>query len=82
MGIHPPTVYFPLNVKEAVMVEPTETESKETLDSFIAAMCELADLAESNPESFHDFPSRTPVCRPDEVRAVKEPDLRYSEHID
>lgn len=77
-GIHPPTVYFPLNVKEAMMVEPTETESRETLDNFIDVMFETADLAVSNPEAFKDFPLSMPVCRPDEVRAVKQPDLRFS----
>ncbi|MBI9105420.1 MAG: aminomethyl-transferring glycine dehydrogenase subunit GcvPB [Spirochaetales bacterium] len=76
-GIHPPTVYFPLNVREAIMVEPTETESKETLDNFIEEMIKLADLAESSPKIFHNFPATTPVCRPDEVAAVKNPDLRY-----
>lgn len=76
-GIHPPTVYFPLNVKEAIMIEPTETESKETLDYFAQTMIELARLAENTPEVFHAFPASTPVCRPDEVAAVKQPNLRY-----
>ena len=74
-GFHPPTVYFPLNVKEAIMVEPTETESKETLDSFAEALIKIAELAEDNPGSFSAFPKTTPVCRPDEVKAVKEPNL-------
>ena len=76
-GIHPPTVYFPLNVKEAIMVEPTETESRETLDNFAETLIGLAGLAENSPEAFHDFPATTPVCRPDEVAAVKKPNLRY-----
>ena len=76
-NIHPPTIYFPLNVKEAMMVEPTETESRETLDHFVEMMFEIAELAEKEPEIFHNFPETTPVCRPDEVGAVKNPNLRY-----
>ncbi|MBF0216293.1 MAG: aminomethyl-transferring glycine dehydrogenase subunit GcvPB [Candidatus Omnitrophica bacterium] len=76
-GIHPPTVYFPLNVKEAIMIEPTETESRETLDRFIAIMIELAELAEKDPESFKAFPRTTPVGRLDEVKAAKDMDLAY-----
>ncbi len=76
-GFHPPTVYFPLNVKEAMMIEPTETESKETLDAFAAELIRLADLAEKDPSAFHDFPETSPVSRPDEVKAVKEPNLRF-----
>lgn len=71
-GIHPPTVYFPLNVREAVMIEPTETESKETLDNFADIMIELARQAEADPESFRDLPKTTPVSRLDEVRAARD----------
>ncbi|MBL7072571.1 MAG: aminomethyl-transferring glycine dehydrogenase subunit GcvPB [Candidatus Omnitrophica bacterium] len=71
-GIHPPTVYFPLIVKEAMMIEPTETESKETLDKFIEVMVNLARLAESNPKIFKTFPKTTPVNRLDEVKAAKD----------
>jgi len=74
-GFHPPTVYFPLTVKEAMMIEPTETESKETLDAFIAAMIGIAELAESDPEAFAEFPATTPVSRLDEVLAARKPDL-------
>ena len=74
-GFHPPTVYFPLNIKEAIMVEPTETESKATLDNFADELLRLADLAEQNPGDFSACPKTTPVCRPDEVKAVKEPNL-------
>ncbi len=74
-GFHPPTVYFPLTVKEAMMIEPTETESKETLDAFITAMLEVVQLAESDPEAFADMPLTTPVGRPDEVLAARKPDL-------
>ncbi|MCX5643596.1 MAG: aminomethyl-transferring glycine dehydrogenase subunit GcvPB [Phycisphaerae bacterium] len=70
-GFHPPTVYFPITVKEAIMIEPTETESKETLDAFIDAMIELAKLAENDPEKLKAAPTTTPVSRPDEVAAAK-----------
>jgi glycine dehydrogenase subunit 2 len=76
-GMHPPTVYFPLIVKEALMVEPTETESKETLDTFIAAMIEIAQKVESEPQIFSDFPKTTPVSRLDETKAVKNMDFSY-----
>ena len=74
-GIHPPTVYFPLTVKEAMMVEPTETESKETPDHFIEVMIELANLAEKDPGAFKKFPETTPVGRVDEVKAAKDMDV-------
>ncbi|HUV07229.1 MAG TPA: aminomethyl-transferring glycine dehydrogenase subunit GcvPB [Spirochaetia bacterium] len=74
-GIHPPTVYFPLIVKEAIMIEPTETETRETLDEFIAVMIELAELAETNPEAFKGYPRNTPVGRLDEVKAARDMDL-------
>ncbi len=70
-GFHPPTVYFPAIVKEAMMIEPTETESKETLDAFIDAMLEIAHLAETDPEKIKSAPLTTPVCRPDETAAAK-----------
>jgi glycine dehydrogenase subunit 2 len=70
-GFHPPTVYFPTIVKEAIMIEPTETESKETLDAFIDAMIEIAGLAETDPEKLKAAPVTTPVSRPDEVAAAK-----------
>jgi glycine dehydrogenase subunit 2 len=75
-GIHPPTIYFPLLVEEALMVEPTETESKETLDRFVAAMRRIATEAMEQPELLHEAPHVTPVGRLDEVRAAKEPVLR------
>ncbi len=74
-GIHPPTVYFPLIVKEAMMIEPTETESRETMDKFIEVMIELAELAEKDPDAFKKFPKTTPVGRLDEVKAVRDMDL-------
>ena len=76
-GFHPPTIYFPTTVKEALMIEPTETESKETLDDFISAMIEIAKLAEENPETLKDAPLTTPVKRLDEVKAAREPKLRW-----
>ncbi len=74
-GIHPPTMYFPLIVPEALMIEPTETESKETLDTFIEAMIEIAELVESNPEAITECPLTTPVTRLDETQAARKPDL-------
>ena len=71
-GFHPPTVYFPLNVKEAIMIEPTETESKETMDAFIAAMIEAAEIAERNPEELRQAPLTMPVSRLDETKAARE----------
>ena len=74
-GFHPPTVYFPLTVAEALMIEPTETESKETLDAFADACIELAELARTDPAAFQAMPRNTPVSRPDETRANRKPDL-------
>lgn len=76
-GFHPPTVYFPLIVKGALMVEPTESESKETLDQFIEAMQSIAKEAEQNPKRFHDAPYLPKVSRPDEARAARKPVLRW-----
>ncbi|HHV97679.1 MAG TPA: aminomethyl-transferring glycine dehydrogenase subunit GcvPB [Clostridiaceae bacterium] len=76
-GIHPPTVYFPLIVKEALMIEPTETESKETLDEFIDIMISIAKEAESNPDTIKSAPHNTPVTRLDEVKAARNLILRY-----
>ncbi len=74
-GFHPPTVYFPLIVQEALMIEPTETESKETLDAFIDAMIEIAQLADTDPDALHAAPVTTPVGRVDEVEAARRPDV-------
>lgn len=78
-GFHPPTMYFPLVVPEALMIEPTETESKQTLDLFIQAMIEIAESAETDPEDFHHAPKTTPVGRLDETLAARKPDLAYLE---
>ena len=75
-GFHPPTVYFPLVVEEALMIEPTETESVDTLDSFVGAMRAIAEEVETNPEVVISAPHVTPVGRVDEARAARQPDLR------
>ena len=77
-GVHPPTIYFPLIVPEAIMIEPTETESKETLDSFVDAMLEIYKKAKENPEELHEAPINTAVRRVDEVMAVKQPILKWT----
>ncbi len=77
LGFHPPTVYFPLIVDEALMIEPTETESVETLDGFVAAMRQIAREAETEPEMVHAAPQTTPVGRLDEVTAARQPNLRW-----
>jgi len=76
-GFHPPTVYFPLVVDEAIMTEPTETESKATLDAYIDTMKEIAREAEENPEILHTAPHNTPVRRLDDVTAARQPNLRW-----
>ena len=74
-GYHPPTIYFPLIVPEAIMIEPTETESKETLDRFCNAMITIAREAKENPQKVKDAPHYTPVSRLDEVLAARKPDV-------
>ncbi len=76
-GIHPPTVYFPLIVEEAMMIEPTETESKETLDKFIEVMEKIAKMAEEDPEKLKGAPYTTPVRRLDEAGAARNPILKW-----
>lgn len=75
-GIHPPTMYFPLIVHEALMVEPTETESRETLDEAIQAFREIYETATKNAEELHQCPKTTTIGRPDEVKAARHPVLR------
>ena len=77
-GIHAPTMYFPLIVEEALMIEPTESESKETLDHFIAVMRQIDDEVDSAPELIHDAPHDLPVTRLDEATAARKPVLRWS----
>jgi glycine dehydrogenase subunit 2 len=83
-GFHPPTVYFPLVVPEALMIEPTETEAKETLDAFADAMVEIAREASEEPEQLKSAPHGRPVGRLDEVKAAKRVVVRYGfeEHPD
>jgi len=77
-GYHPPTNYFPLIVHEALMIEPTETESKETLDGFVDAMLRIAEEARTQPDLLLNAPHSSPVGRLDEVRAAREPRLRWT----
>jgi glycine dehydrogenase subunit 2 len=76
-GIHPPTMYFPLIVHEALMIEPTETESKETMDEVISIFEKIYALIQSDPEKLHEMPLSTPVRRLDEVTAARNPKLKY-----
>jgi len=77
-GFHPPTVYFPLIVKEAIMIEPTETESKQTMDAFIAVMIEAAETAERNTDELLQAPLTMPVSRLDETKAAREQNVCYA----
>ncbi len=79
-GIHPPTMYFPLIVHEALMIEPTETESQETMDAVCGVFLHLWDVAHNDPQALHDAPAKTPVRRLDEVGAARNPVLRYIPH--
>ncbi|NLB87899.1 MAG: aminomethyl-transferring glycine dehydrogenase subunit GcvPB, partial [Syntrophomonadaceae bacterium] len=76
-GYHPPTIYFPLIVKEAMMIEPTETESKQRLDDFIAVLKTIADEAKNNPEVLHNAPNNAAVKRIDEVGAARNPIVKW-----
>ncbi len=78
LGMHPPTMYFPLVVHEALMFEPTETESKETLDEMAVALTALYDRAVADPEILRNAPTSTPIGRPDEVEAARHPKLKYA----
>jgi glycine dehydrogenase subunit 2 len=77
-GYHPPTIYFPLIVEEAMMIEPTETESLETLDKFIEAMIKISEEAKNNPELVKSAPHNTDIKRLDEVKAARTPVLKWS----
>lgn len=74
---HPPTVYFPLIVHEAIMIEPTESEQKEKLDEFVDTMIKIAKMAKDNPEEILSAPHTTPVKKIDEVTAARHPDLKF-----
>ena len=77
-GMHPPTMYFPLIVHEALMLEPTETESIETLDWAAEVFRKLYELGKTDPEFMHNAPHHTPIGRPDEVKAARNPIVRYT----
>ena len=77
-GIHAPTMYFPMIVEEALMIEPTESESKETLDHFIAVMRQIDEEANYTPELISEAPHDLPVTRLDEVTAARKPILRWA----
>jgi glycine dehydrogenase subunit 2 len=77
LGAHPPTIYFPLIVPEALMIEPTETESKASLDGFIAAVGQIVEEIAHDPEVVKTAPHQAPVGRLDEVRAARQLDLRW-----
>jgi glycine dehydrogenase subunit 2 len=76
-GVHPPTIYFPLIVKEAMMIEPTETETKKTLDNFIKIMKKAAQLAKEAPQSLKQAPADFIFSRFDEVKAARQKNLRF-----
>lgn len=81
-NFHPPTVYFPLIVHEAIMIEPTESESKHRLDEFINVMIDIAKEVKSNPQEVLNHPLNTPVKKVDETLAARKPDLAYKFHIE
>ena len=78
-GYHAPTIYFPLLFHQSLMIEPTETESKSTLDAFIEVMHKIADEAKSHPEVVKTAPHNTPIRRLDDVKAVREPKLTFKD---
>lgn len=80
-GYHAPTIYFPLLFHQSIMIEPTETESRETIDRFIEVMRKIAQEAKSDPEMVHSAPHNTPVSRPDETMAARQPILRYHKSL-
>lgn len=81
MDFHPPTIYFPLIVKEAFMIEPTETESKETLDKFVDTIIDAVKLTEQNIEVFKEFPKTTIISRPDETKAARDLIVKYDKAV-
>ena len=76
-GFHSPTIYFPMNVPEAMMIEPTETESKTTLDDLADALIKLDKMIDENPQALRDAPITTPVERLNEAQASRNPDVRW-----
>lgn len=80
-GFHAPTIYFPLLFHQSLMIEPTETESKETIDAFIDVMHKIAAEAAENPQYLKDAPHNTPIRRPDDTKAARQPILKYSDTL-
>jgi glycine dehydrogenase subunit 2 len=80
-GFHSPTIYFPLIVTDALMIEPTDTETRETLDEFVEALIKILEEAKTNPEILKNAPHNTPVSRLDEVQAARKPDLRWKKDL-
>ena len=78
-GFHAPTIYFPLLFHQALMIEPTETESKETLDAFIEVMHKIAAEAAQDPDILHNAPHCAPISRPDETTAARKPVLKFQD---
>ena len=78
-GVHPATIYFPLIVHEAMMIEPTESEGLEVLDDFVSKMIKIAKDVEQNPEEIISSPHKTPVKKVDEVQAARYPDLKFKD---
>ena len=76
-GFHPPTIYFPINIQESIMIEPTETESKETLEKFAQVLFDIDKKIDSNPEDLMNAPFKTPVRRLDETKANRELNVRF-----
>jgi glycine dehydrogenase subunit 2 len=76
-GYHPPTIYFPLIVEEGMLIEPTDTESVETLDAFADALIAIAEEARTEPDVLRSAPHSSPVRRLDEATAARQPDLRW-----
>jgi len=81
LGFYAPSTYFPLIVEEALMIEPTETEARETLDAFCDAMIQIAREAETNHAAIHDAPVTTPVRRLDQTKAAREPNLKWTRRV-
>jgi glycine dehydrogenase subunit 2 len=78
-GFHPPTIYFPLVVKGALMCEPTESETRESIEEFARALIEIAEMSKTDPESMHKAPARTRLGRLDETAAARKPQLKAEE---
>ena len=78
-GLHAPTIYFPLIVHEAIMIEPTETENIDSIDYFCQKVIDAVELAKSNPEAFKEFPKTLPISRADETKAARQLNIRWQQ---